>query len=495
MVGSNLLLGDLGESNATCRTLEKRAFARLLSEALRKAAKQFEKNSAKLDQSQFSSKSSAVKDEMAAASALLSCDDDGDFSASPLLDAYPECRQGKSTAFGGFLNFFKQMFGAGVLALPHAFMYVGVVPGILIYGLVCIFCVVSQCRLVSCLHEAENTHKNKTIGTYLELASCVLGKRAGNCVGFLVVFLELIFCTGWIIVAAQNIVDETGYDHRIVVLAIFPCVCVLCSIPKLASLWFLSAFGLITYVLGVFGIVFYYIGKRVAMQPLPLFPKTWSSFPDFVGVAVYGLEAILMVVPVAKSMRCKNQVRRVIGAGTALYGFIAVTFAAIAFIFGFGDCKTAGSSGSIVTNCLPEGTAVAAVRYCLALTMVTGYPVILFPVTATLECFILNEKLKAGQRLLPKQAAIRYGSVAATCCVAAYFQNFALFSSLAGGLLVAPAGYILPSIIHWKLITRRRESGELDPSWRQRISDIVLVGFGAITCVMTTTTSVKALLG
>ena len=217
-------------------------------------------------------------------------------------------RGGSGSTRGAFFNFFKQMFGAGVLTLPRAFSWAGIIPGLLMYAFVCCACIISQCRLVACLHFEEEKMESSKVGlrTYCELSKRVLGSRMGNAVGCLVIFLELVFCTGWIIVASENLVDQMHANNSLVVLCLFPCVCFVCSLPKLEGLWFLSLFGLLTYICGVFGVVAYTIvTSSHSVEPIPYFPASYEKLPNFIGTATYGLEAILMVIPrVVKSHFC-----------------------------------------------------------------------------------------------------------------------------------------------------------------------------------------------
>jgi amino acid permease len=234
---------------------------------------------------------------------------------------------------GGFINFFKQMFGAGVLALPHAFTWAGLGGGILGYVVVLVCCCYSQVLLVICLAKANKKQEAareldildreaaggaagtnsssdafpKPIGTYVELAGFVLGAKSGVAVGWLVIILEMCFCAGWVIVACQNIGVQTGLHHSYLAWVLFPIVALLCCIPFLSDLWPLSFVGLAVYLGGVMGTLYYHIGMEAAagrMHPdLRGEAFKWSTLPSFIGTAVYGLEAVLMVIPVTASLR------------------------------------------------------------------------------------------------------------------------------------------------------------------------------------------------
>lgn len=212
--------------------------------------------------------------------------------------ARPAKRAAGGSTPGAFLNFVKQMFGAGVLALPHAFTWSGLLGGLGLLGLVLGVCCYSQVLLVKCLHEAQARQQlqiekeqkaaataplengggpgvdparklHVPIESYADLVRFAIGPRAGAFAGALVVLLELMFCSGWVIVACQSINTETGASHVWVAWVLFPLIAVLCLIPSLHRLWPLSFVGLLVYTGGVMGTIYYHIGTEASAGKLP----------------------------------------------------------------------------------------------------------------------------------------------------------------------------------------------------------------------------------
>lgn len=93
--------------------------------------------------------------------------------------------------------------------------------------------------------------------------------------------------------------------------------------------------------------------------------------PRFIGTAAYGLEAILMVIPVARSLRHPAHAANIVGWGTATYAVFTTVFGVVAYLYGFGSCNAPGN-GTMVTECLPSGTVSSIVRWALASTLVIG---------------------------------------------------------------------------------------------------------------------------
>ena len=480
-----------------------------------------------------------------------------------------------------FFNFTKQMFGAGILALPHAFKQSGLMLGIAVYVLATLLCsdsMVLLCRVKQearrrllaerddeCADTGASSPTNDDddddpssssslahLDTYCGLAKHVFSRRCPPraarrvyaCVAALVVVTELCFCSGWVIVASDNIaVVAASQGHPVararVAFALFPVIAALACIPFLKDLWGLSVFGLVVYCGGVMGLVYGYLGHSSAhgRLPPPSYPvrdAVWPTLPFFFGQALYSLEAILMALPIEGSMRSPRKVGRVIWGGMAIYGSLAGAFGAIAYAFGLGACDVDGG-GALVTDCLPRRPGhryyalTVGVRLALAATMVLGYPCILYPISEILEENFLPglargeaaaeeqaavarrtkesrqgpsssswcrpRSWKRPSRVALQRSALRTGEVLVTCVVAASFTNFAVFSSLVGALFVALAGFVLPPVLHVALF------GGLRAAWRDPragprrcLLNLALVGFGTVACVLGTKSALQAAL-
>eukprot|EP00755_Sulcionema_specki_P033080 Sspe_Gene.100033::Locus_74509_Transcript_1_1_Confidence_1.000_Length_568::g.100033::m.100033 len=76
-------------------------------------------------------------------------------SASFLELSYGQGKAGKGSTPSAFFNFFKSMFGAGVLALPHAMTWSGLTSGIVGYSIVAFVCWFSIYLLIKSIQEAR----------------------------------------------------------------------------------------------------------------------------------------------------------------------------------------------------------------------------------------------------------------------------------------------------------------------------------------------------
>ena len=510
-----------------------------------------------------------------------------------LPSSVPPTSTSKGSTLASFFNFFKQLFGAGLLALPHAFLWSGLTGGIICYVLVLGLCCYSQQLLVQCLLEAKarqrqslvvisppnvresltqpltttkssarDTSTTINLNSYTNLVQYVTNSRAAAAAtGILVCVLELCFCVGWVIVVVQNLQIVFGpgefalgqyfpelaaWSRHIWTLGIvFPVIAALCCIPYMTQLWPLSFFGLVIYLVGIIGFLLVHMAvdgrwqppsnstnvsstlflTQVDMEttpsgsgpPLPNFFSgiKWSTLTKFIGVAAYSLESVLMVIPTVESMRHPEHSEIVITSGIVLCAFVVLSFAAPAYVLGYGDC---GTQGTMVTDCLPASIMATVVRGSLAVTLSVGYPVLLFPVSTTLEGWLGFVKKSSSSSsssssnnnnnnnnnnnsssssssscrcspLRVKQITLRVVVVLGTCVVATAVNNFAKFSSLVGALLVSVAGFVLPPLLHIqmhsvggtpfkKLFCFQRSS----LSWFSLVADVLVILFGiAIT--------------
>lgn len=344
---------------------------------------------------------------------------------------------GKGSTAAASWNFFKAMFGVGVLTLPHSFQWAGLLGGICIYTLGVALCTYSMVLLVECQtiaqdkadqaamlsstefdtseHDSVDTSeeplmRNETEGvstdssqlknldstfparigeTYPALASTIFGRFGYVLVVIVVVTLELAFCIGFVLVMCNNF-TVLGGTKEVIAFLLFPVLAVLSCIRWLSSLWILSIIGLFVYLLGVMGVsTFYIVDKKMAYTNPPML--VWNTLPRFLGTALYGLEGIMMALPVRGSMKHPQHAPMVITVSTALYAMFACGFAVLAYTHGLGD-------GDTITDSLPVGTLSDVVRLSLAITLMLSYPCGLYPVSEAFEeIFGLDAPMKSVQ--------------------------------------------------------------------------------------------------
>lgn len=373
------------------------------------------------------------------------------------------------SSMAAFWNFFKNMFGAGILVLPHAFESAGLVAGGVVYALALAVTIGSMLLLLRCKEVATertrgNTSKLSQIGTYPGLARFALGAKGYWVLAFLVTLLELAFATGWVIVASHNLATVLWKDGNNnsawVVLCLFPLLCLLSFIPHLRQLWVLSFLGFFVYCFGVMGTSYWYIANDSPVHETPIMAN-WSTLPKFFGTAMYGLEAILMVLPVQSSMQKPSDAAMVISSGATLYAILAGVFGAVCYAYGLSSCAQG------IMDCLPPGDLTSVVRMALSISLIVGYPCILYPVTEIMEEMLFDPPSASSPRLdtplltetvqiaEPSKCscfgryAMRVAEVSFTCIVGALFaDDFETFANIVGAVLIPIVGFTCPAVLH-----------------------------------------------
>mmetsp|Transcript_57368 Transcript_57368/g.152965 ORF Transcript_57368/g.152965 Transcript_57368/m.152965 type:complete len:400 (-) Transcript_57368:402-1601(-) len=377
--------------------------------------------------------------------------------------------RGKGSTFVCFLNFFKSLFGTGFLSLPHAFAWGGLWGGVALSVLATILCGTSLLLLLDCqrlsTRIAPSGHK---IDTYQRISQVALGSCGYVFTVAVVVILELAFCTGWVIVSADQLHIVTGMEQRLWVMILFPFICVMVCIRFLKDLWVFSLVGLLTYVFGVIGGLAYFIlsDSSLHWHTVGIMPQ----WPKFLGVALYSMEAILLTIPTQSAMRKPEQADLVIASALGLFAAISCGFGALGYAYGFADC----AAGTVVVDCMPQGAFALTVRLFLAGALIVGVPILLWPVN---EVFV--EVLFTGEPDVWKLRATRVFEAFVMCVVASMCTNFAAYADWVGAIVVPIAGFLLPSLLHFQLSRR------VGLTKAQVLLDVAVAVFGL--AVMTTT--------
>jgi len=387
----------------------------------------------------------------------------------------PQNHDGRGSSRSAFFNFFKSNFGAGVLAMPHAFTWAGVVGGCVVYAVAVVLCVCSQLMLLKCKHHAQaRCREGALVSSYPSLVGHVFGPAGYRITAVMVIVTQLAFCTGWVIIVVDNLAITTQWaTTQTFSLLAFPLLLLLSSVRWLADLWVLSLLGLLAYCVGVMGSSYYYIlAGDLHYDPVDAGVVHWGTLPKFAGTAMHGLEAILMVLPVEDSMAKPQHAPWVIFFGLTIYALFSVVFGTVGYMYGLGDCVK--DSGAVVTDCLPSGALTTVVRLSLASAILLSFPVILFPVSEIAEEILFpSQQTSAVRRTL-----LGCVEVFLTCIIACLCPNFSIFSDIVGTLMVPIVGFVLPSVLYLKLLPQE------DKKISDMIVEVILLACGPLLLVL-----------
>jgi proton-coupled amino acid transporter len=362
----------------------------------------------------------------------------------------------KGSALIAFLTFFKSMFGCGVLSLPHAFQQSGLEAGIIVYIVMGVVCTYTMNVIIKCKRMLNKSHPH--LVTFGDVAGVVLGKWGKRFIDFGVVFLELMFNTGFTIVMSSTLhtlVPSVAQNTWICILT--PAEIVLSFIRWLKDYWWLSTFGLVVYLFGVMGLT--YVDGVIQLHDdthrEPYKSVIWDTLPLFMGTAMYSLEGILMGLPVAASLIDEDQAYNVISLGMAGITIFFCAFGAFGYAAGFGDC-------GIILCCLPDDEYTKAVKVCLVLSLLVSSPVQIFVCSESLEP-MLERRDEEGRSVDPplwKVYILRTVLVCVSSLVAVVVPNFSQFTDLVGNLLQPIMGFIIPPLFY--LLIRQTQAAGAD---------------------------------
>jgi hypothetical protein len=139
-----------------------------------------------------------------------------------------------------------------------------------------------------------------SITTYAGLAGHIFGTPGFVSVQIIVVFLEIAFCAGFVIVICATMRQDYGLDAHVTALALSLPLVLLSWIKWMKDLWFIAFLGLFVYLFGVIGVVVF--DGLAYRETITVEVVNWDHILSFVGSTVYALEGINVVIPVEQSM-------------------------------------------------------------------------------------------------------------------------------------------------------------------------------------------------
>ena len=240
---------------------------------------------------------------------------------------------GRGSTRTAFLNFFKSMFGCGVLSLPHAFEQAGLYAGVVAYVLIAAVCCYTMRLVIRCKHmlqppppppppplampallplcekqaaagggssssssnsSSSSSSSSSSCGgrvliTYGDVAFEVLGPAGKLCVDAQLILLELLFNAGFLIVIASTLhtllpdafgawgAADAGRSEAAWVALLFAPIAALSCTRWLRDLWPLSAFGLLVYLVGVMGLTYWRGAAQLGRHARPVLDDDHSG--------------------------------------------------------------------------------------------------------------------------------------------------------------------------------------------------------------------------
>lgn len=253
----------------------------------------------------------------------------------------------------------------------------------------------------------------------------------------------------------------------------------LCWVRKIKHFSFTSLIADVFILLGLAYI--FYMDLRLLAARGPAHDIVWfnmTSFPLFVGTAIFAFEGICLILPIAESMQKPQQFGWVL---TACIATIAVIFVGI----GATSYATFGPKvATIIFLNMPAGAGsgaaiVPTLQFLYGLAIMLSFPLNIYPAIRITEAVIFGTTSTGKGSMLVKWQKNFYRAVLVLFTASVAWlgsDNLDKFVSLVGCFCCIPLSFIYPALFHSR-VTR---------SPMVKIKDISLAVFGCVALIYTT---------
>ncbi|KAI8337149.1 transmembrane amino acid transporter protein-domain-containing protein [Chlamydoabsidia padenii] len=381
--------------------------------------------------------------------------------------------QGNVTASKAVFLLIKAFFGTGPMFLPRAFANGGLFFSCALLTFIAIISLYSFLLLVET--------RNKVPLSFGDIGGHLFGPSMRYFVLISIAVSQIGFVCAYMVFVGQNLqaLIEAVTDCNMVVplsYLIWGQIAVFVPLAMIRKIQKLSAFALLADLFILLGVLylFYYDFLTLALRGVGR--VDWiinpSSFPMFVGTAVFTFEGVGLIIPITESMKDPKQFPKVL-SGTMIG--LAVVFLAVGSVsyLTFGkDVQTV-----ILLN-LPPTPVVNTLQGLYALAICLSIPLQLFPAIRIIETALFTRSGKNNPVVKWQKNILRLLTVIFSAAVAILGSgDLDKFVSVIGSVCCVPLCFLFPPLFHYKAIAR---------TVKQKVIDVLIIVF-AIVCMTYTT--------
>ncbi|CAO1436755.1 unnamed protein product [Diamesa serratosioi] len=390
----------------------------------------------------------------------------------------------------------KASLGTGILAMPMAFSFAGLINGILATILTAIICTHCAYVLVKCAHTLYRRTR-RTAMNFSEVAEVAFanGPQWGRkWASFMKYFINLgLFityfgtCSVYTVIVAENFKQlfefyfSSVYDLRVYIIALLFPLILLSWVPNLKYLAPVSMIANAFMAIGL-GITFYYLVFDLPdISKRELFTSV-LKLPPFFGIVIFAMEAIGVVMPLENSMKTPQNFVGICGVLNKGMGGVTMVYILLGFL---GYMKYGNEcQGSITLNLPIEEIPAQIVKLLISLAVYCTFGLQFY---VCLEIGWNAIKDKFTKRPLVVNYVMRTVLVTATVLLAVAVPSIKPFVGLLGAFCFSILGLLIPVFI--EMVTYW-EQGFGKYNW-VIIKNIIVCIFGALALVFGSKDAVK----
>ncbi|KAI9264803.1 transmembrane amino acid transporter protein-domain-containing protein [Sporodiniella umbellata] len=391
---------------------------------------------------------------------------------SLLRQARANAVQGTATPAKAVFLLLKSFIGTGVMFLPKAY-YNG---GLLFSTLFLSF--VAAVSLYCFLLLVET--RNKIPASFGDIGGILYGPTMRMLVLVAITTSQIGFVCAYMVFVAQSL--------QAMVLAITHCktdiplqylilgqVAIYVPLAMVRKIQKLSFCALIADAFILIGLVYLYYYDFLTLAVHGVGNVEWvinpSSFPMFIGTAVFTFEGVGLIIPITESMKDPKKFPKVL-SWTML--FITALFISVGFLsyMAFGD-----KVQTVILLNLPVNHLVNTIQGLYAIAICLSIPLQLFPAIRIVETSLFSKSGKHNPIVKWQKNMVRLASVFLCAAVAiAGSADLDKFVSLIGSVFCIPLCFLFPPLFHYKGVAK---------TWRAKFIDWTIITFGVLCMIYT----------
>ncbi|KAG5517830.1 hypothetical protein PMAC_000284 [Pneumocystis sp. 'macacae'] len=373
----------------------------------------------------------------------------------------------------------KSFVGTGVLFLPRAFSYGGmlfspiILVGVAFLSLYCFIVLIKIRAVIS--------------GSYGDMGKAIYGPIMKFIILLSIVVSQILFGSAYTIFVSENVsalIRSITSKHYYInpIWLIFSQFIVFIPFVLIRNISKLSTLALIADVLILLGISYlYYILiftlSTQGLSDIAIFNTSGFSF--FIGTAVLSFESIGLILPIAESI---TQLKNIYFVLYFVMAIVTIVFTSVG-ILGYAAYGSKVHTLVFLSMFQNNVSMVIQILYCIAVMLST--PLQLFPAIKIIESKLLTGSGRLNPYVRWKKNFLRIIITLITVLIAwSGSKNLERFISLVGSIACIPLVYMYPSLLHLKVCAKR--------TW-SKICDIMVCSIGAFAMIYVTIVTIQSL--